>query len=185
VPGLKLVAPSNGYDLKGIMKSAIRDDDPVIVWLHKAMLRTKFQQPDEEYLIPIGKGEVKKEGSDVTVVAISNMVNVALKAAEKLEKDGISVEVVDPISLSPLDKDIIIESVKKTGKLVTAHEAPKPYAVGAEIAAVVMENCFDYLEAPLKRVAGAFTPIPYAPSLEDVYLPNAETIESAVKELVK
>jgi pyruvate dehydrogenase E1 component beta subunit len=185
VPGLKLVAPSNGYDLKGIMKSAIRDDDPVIVWLHKAMLRTKIQLPEEEYLIPIGKGEVKKEGSDVTVVAVSNMVNVVLEVADKLEKDGISVEVVDPISLSPLDKEIIIDSVKKTGKLVTAHEAPKPYAVGAEIAALVMENCFDYLEAPLKRVSGAFTPVPYAPPLEDAYLPNAETIESAIREVVK
>ena len=131
VPGLKLVAPSNGYDLKGILKSAIRDDNPVIVWLHKAMLRTKVNLPDDEYLIPIGKAEVKREGSDVTVVGISNMVNVALGVANQLEQEGISVEVIDPITLSPLDKDTIIESVQKTGRLVTVHEAPKPCAMRA------------------------------------------------------
>lgn len=185
VPGLKLVAPSNGYDLKGIMKSAIRDDDPVIVWLHKAMLRTKVQLPDEEYLIPIGKAQIKKEGKDVTVVGISNMVNVALSVAAKLEKEGISVEVLDPISLSPLDKESIVASVRKTGRLVTIHEAPKPCALGAEIAALVLEDCYDYLEAPVRRVAGAFTPVPYSPVLEDAYLPNAARLESAVREILK
>ncbi|MFH0812302.1 MAG: alpha-ketoacid dehydrogenase subunit beta [Pseudomonadota bacterium] len=184
VPGLKLVAPSNGYDLKGIMKSAIRDDDPVIVWLHKAMLRTKVNLPDEEYLIPLGKGEIKKQGTDVTVVGVSNMVNVALSVANKLEKEGISVEVVDPISLSPLDKDIIINSVKKTGKLVTVHEAPKPCAMGAEIAAIVFEHCFDYLEAPVKRVTGEFTPVPYTSPLEDAFLPSAAKIEAAIREVL-
>lgn len=185
VPGLKLVAPSNGYDLKGIMKSAIRDNNPVIIWLHKAMLRTKVNLPDEEYLIPLGKAEVKREGSDVTVVGISNMVNVALSVAQKMEGEGISVEVVDPISLSPLDKETIFESVKKTGRLVTVHEAPKPCAMGAEIAALVFEECFDYLEAPVKRVTGEFTPVPYTSPLEDAFLPNAEKLAAAIKAVMK
>ena len=185
VPGLKVVMPSNAHDLKGIMKSAIRDDDPVIVILHKAMLRTKSMLPEEELLLPIGKGQVKREGSDVTVVGVSNMVNLALQVAEKLGKEGVSVEVVDPISLSPLDKELIISSVQKTGRLVTVHEAPKPYGVGAEIAAQVAESCFDYLEAPVKRVAGAFTPIPYAPNLEDAYLPNAQSLEAAIREVLE
>jgi pyruvate dehydrogenase E1 component beta subunit len=149
------------------------------------MLRTKSMLPEEELLLPIGKGQVKKEGSDVTVVGVSNMVNLALKVADKLEKDGVSVEVVDPISLSPLDKELIVGSVQKTGRLVTVHEAPKPYGVGAEFAAVVAESCFDYLEAPVKRVAGAFTPIPYAPNLEDAYLPNAQSLEAAIREVLE
>jgi pyruvate dehydrogenase E1 component beta subunit len=185
VPGLKLVAPSNGHDLKGVMKTAIRDDDPVIVWLHKAMLRTKSMVPDEEFLLPLGKGEVKKQGTDVTVVAISNAVNVALRVAEALEPEGISVEVVDPIWLSPLDRDLIVQSVSKTGRLVTVHEAPTPFGVGAEIAALAAERCLDYLEAPVKRVGGAFTPIPYSPVLEDLYLPNAKTVEQAIREVMK
>jgi pyruvate dehydrogenase E1 component beta subunit len=185
VPGLKLVAPSNGHDLKGVMKTAIRDDDPVIVWLHKAMLRTKSMVPDEEFLLPLGKGEVKRHGTDVTVVAISNAVNVALRVAEALEPEGISVEVVDPIWLSPLDRDLIVQSVSKTGRLVTVHEAPTPFGVGAEIAALAAEHCLDYLEAPVKRVGGAFTPIPYSPVLEDLCLPNAKTVEQAIREVMK
>lgn len=185
VPGLKLVAPSNGHDLKGVMKTAIRDDDPVIVWLHKAMLRTKSMVPDEEFLLPLGKGEVKRQGTDVTVVAISNAVNVALRVAEALEPEGISVEVVDPIWLSPLDRDLIVQSVSKTGRLVTVHEAPTPFGVGAEIAALAAEHCLDYLEAPVKRVGGAFTPIPYSPVLEDLCLPNAKTVEQAIREVMK
>jgi len=185
VPGLKLVAPSNGHDLKGVMKTAIRDDDPVIVWLHKAMLRTKSMVPDGEFLLPLGKGEVKRQGTDVTVVAISNAVNVALRVAEALEPEGISVEVVDPIWLSPLDRDLIVQSVSKTGRLVTVHEAPTPFGVGAEIAALAAEHCLDYLEAPVKRVGGAFTPIPYSPVLEDLCLPNAKTVEQAIREVMK
>jgi pyruvate dehydrogenase E1 component beta subunit len=185
VPGLKLVAPSNGHDLKGVMKTAIRDDDPVIVWLHKAMLRTKSMVPDEEFLLPLGRGEVKRQGTDVTVVAISNAVNVALRVAEALEPEGISVEVVDPIWLSPLDRDLIVQSVSKTGRLVTVHEAPTPFGVGAEIAALAAEHCLDYLEAPVKRVGGAFTPIPYSPVLEDLCLPNAKTVEQAIREVMK
>ncbi len=184
IPGLKLVAPSNGHDLKGVMKSAIRDDDPVIVWLHKAMLRTMAQLPDEEVLIPLGRGEIKREGTDVTVVGVSNTVNLALKVAEALAGQGISVEVVDPISLSPLDRDLIVRSVQKTGRLVTVHEAPVPFGVGAEIAALAAESCLDYLEAPVKRVGGAFTPIPYSPVLEDAYLPNAASLEAAIREVV-
>jgi pyruvate dehydrogenase E1 component beta subunit len=184
VPGLKLVAPSNGHDLKGVMKTAIRDDDPVIVWLHKAMLRTKSMVPDGELLLPLGKGEIKRAGTDVTVVAVSNAVNLALQAAAALEPEGISVEVVDPIWLSPLDRDLIVQSVTKTGRLVTAHEAPTPFGVGAEIAAIAAEHCLDYLEAPVKRVGGAFTPTPYTPVLEDLSLPNAKTIENAIREVL-
>ncbi|MBM3789219.1 MAG: alpha-ketoacid dehydrogenase subunit beta [Acidobacteria bacterium] len=185
VPGLKLVAPSNGYDLKGIMKSAIRDDDPVIVWLHKAMLRTKASLPDEEYLVPIGKGKVAREGNDVTVVGVSHMVNLALSVAQQMAKEGIGVEVIDPISLSPLDKNLIVQSVRKTGRLVTVHEAPRPCAIGAEIAAVVFEECFDYLEAPVRRVSGEYTPIPYSPTLEDAYMPNARKLEAAIREVLQ
>jgi len=179
------VAPSNAHDLKGVMKTAIRDDDPVIVWLHKAMLRTKSMVPDEEFLLPLGKGEVKRPGTDVTVVAVSNAVNIALQVAEALAPEGISVEVVDPIWLSPLDRDLIVQSISKTGRLVTVHEAPAPFGVGAEIAALAAEYCLDYLEAPVKRVGGAFTPIPYSPVLEDLCLPNAKTVEQAIREVMK
>jgi pyruvate dehydrogenase E1 component beta subunit len=185
IPGLKMVAPSNPYDLKGIMKSAIRDDNPVIVMKHKAMLGMKGEVPEDDYSIPLGCAVVKREGKDVTVVAVSNMVNVSLKAASTLQKEGIDVEVIDPLTLSPLDEETIIASVKKTGRLVTVHEAWKPCGMGAEIASVVFEKCFDFLQAPLERVTASFNPMPYNPGMEDYSLPDAGRIAQAVRRVME
>lgn len=186
VPGLKVVAPSNPYDVKGIVKSAIRDDNPVIVVKHKFILSMKGMVPEEEFVVPLGKSFVKREGTDVTVVAISHAVNLALQAADKLQKeDGISVEVIDPLTLSPLDKEPILESVKKTGRLVTVHEAWIPCGMGAEIGAIVYEECFDYLQAPLVRVGSTFNPKPYSPGMEDFSLPNVPKIMDAVRRALK
>ncbi len=186
VPGLKVVAPSNPYDVKGIMKSAIQDDNPVIVMKHKFILGLKGQIPEEEYVIPLGKAFVKREGTDVTVVAVSHMVNLTLQAAEKLqEEDGISVEVIDPITLSPLDRETICKSIQKTGRLVTVHEAWLPCGVGAEIGAIAMEECFDSLEAPLIRVGASFNPMPYSPHMEDASIPNVPRIMAAIRKVME
>jgi pyruvate dehydrogenase E1 component beta subunit len=186
VPGLKVVAPSNPYDVKGIMKTAIRDHNPVIVMKHKFILGLKGQIPEEEYTIPLGKAFVKREGRDVTLVAISHAVNLSLEAAARLEQeDGISVEVIDPLTLSPLDKETIITSVQKTGRLVTVHEAWLPCGMGAEIAAVVMEQCFDFVEAPLVRVGATFNPIPYSPGMEDFSIPSVPKIMEAVRQVMR
>jgi len=186
VPGLKVVAPSNPYDVKGIMKSAIRDDNPVIFMMHKFILGLKGQIPEEEYVIPLGKAFIKRQGTDVTLVAVSHMVNLALQAAEKLQQeDGISVEVVDPVTLSPLDRDTISHSIRKTGRLVTVHEAWLPCGIGAEIGAIAMEECFDSLEAPLIRVGASFNPMPYNPQMEDSSIPNVPRIMDAVRRVMK
>jgi pyruvate dehydrogenase E1 component beta subunit len=183
VPGLKVVMPASPYDAKGLLKSAIRDDNPVVFFENKALYGMKGDVPEEEYLVPLGKAEVKRAGDDVTVVAISQMVPKALAAAEKLAGEGISVEVLDPRTLSPLDKDAIVASVRKTGRLVIAHEAVAPCGIGAEIAALAAEHAFDALRAPIKRVTAPFTPVPFAKPLEAFYLPNAERIAEAVKEI--
>jgi len=186
IPGLKIVAPSNPYDLKGILKSSIRDGNPVIIMKHKFILGMKSQIPEEEYTVPLGKAFVKKEGNDITLVAISHMVNLSLQAAVKLqEEDGINVEVIDPLTLSPLDKETIINSVKKTGRLVIVHEAWKPCGMGAEIGAIVMEECFDYLEAPLIRVTATFNPMPYSPGMEDFSIPDVSKIKEAVRKILQ
>lgn len=185
VPGLKVVAPSNPYDLKGILKSAIRDDNPVIVMKHKAMLGMKGDVPEEDYTVPLGKASVKREGTDVTVVAVSQMVNVALQAAARLAEEGISVEVVDPVTISPVDTETIVASVRKTGRLVTLHESYKPFGVGAEIGALVLEQCFDFLQGPLVRLASSFNPMPYSPGLEDFSVPDVPRVVEAVKGAVR
>jgi pyruvate/2-oxoglutarate/acetoin dehydrogenase E1 component len=185
VPGLKVAAPSNPYDLKGIMKSAIRDDNPVIVMKHKAMLGMKGDVPEGDYTVPLGKASVKREGTDVTVVAVSQMVNVALQAAAKLAEEGIGVEVVDPVTISPLDTETIVASVKKTGRLVTLHESYKPCGIGAEIGARVMEECFDYIQGPLVRVASSFNPMPYSPGMEDFSVPDVPRVVEAVRNAVR
>src|SRR5699024_8497076 len=160
IPGLKVVQPSNGYDAKGLLKAAIDDDNPVIFYEHKLLYGTKSEVPEEEYAIPLGKADIKKEGKDITVVATAVMVPKALEAAEKLEKEGISVEVIDPRTLVPLDKETIIESVSKTGKLVVVHEAVKRGGFGGEIASMVAESeAFDYLDAPIRRLGGVESPI--------------------------
>jgi len=186
IPGLKVVCPSNPYDLKGIMKSAIRDDNPVIVMKHKFILGIKGEIPEEEYTVPIGKAFVKREGSDVTLVAISHMVNLALQAAEKLQQeDGISVEVIDPLTVNPLDRETIVNSVNKTGRLVVAHEGWSPCGMGSEIGAVAYEECFDFLESPLVRVTSTFNPVPYSPGMEDFSTPNVQKIMDGVRKSIR
>jgi pyruvate dehydrogenase E1 component beta subunit len=177
--------PSTTYDVKGLLKSSIRDDNPVLFIEHKGFYASKAKIPEEEYLIPLGQAEVKREGSDVTVVATARMVHEALKAADELAADGISVGVIDPRTITPLDKNTILDSVKKTGRLVVAHEAVKTYGIGAEIATTVVEEAFDYLDAPIKRVGAAFSPVPFSKPMEQFCLPWAEDIIKAVSEIAK
>jgi pyruvate dehydrogenase E1 component beta subunit len=183
VPGLIVVCPSNPYDVKGIMKSAIRNDNPVIVMKHKFILGLKGQIPEEDYTVPLGKAFVKRKGSDVTVVAVSHMVNLALEAADRVAKeDGLSVEVIDPLTVNPLDKETILESVRKTGRLVTVHEGWLPCGLGAEIGAIVFEECFDLMEASLIRVGSTFNPMPYSPGMEDFSIPDVPRIMHAIRQ---
>jgi pyruvate/2-oxoglutarate/acetoin dehydrogenase E1 component len=184
VPGLKVVMPSNAYDAKGLLISAIRDDSPVIFIHNKRCLQTSADVPDEPYTVPLGVADVKREGSDVTIVAIGRMVDEALDAADELQADGVSVEVIDPRTLSPLDMETILNSVRKTTRAVVAHEAVRFCGIGAEIAATISDEAFDYLDAPVKRVAAPFTPVPFAPVLENLYLPTRESILTAVREIV-
>lgn len=184
VPGLKVVAPSTAYDAKGLLISSIRDDNPVIFVEHKFIYDIEGEVPEEIYTVPLGKADVKREGDDVTVVATMAMVYKALEAAEELAKEGISVEVVDPRTLQPLDNETIINSVKKTHKVVVVHEAVKFAGPGAEIAAMIAEEAFDYLDAPVKRVGAPFTPVPFSPVLEQEYIPSAEKIIAAIREVV-
>ncbi len=184
IPGIKVVMPSTPYDAKGLLKAAIREDNPVVYIEHKMLYNTKGQVPEEEYLLPIGKADVKKQGKDVTLLSWSLTLLHCLKAAEELEKEGVSVEVIDLRTLAPLDIDTIVNSVKKTHRLVIAHEAWKTGGFAGEIAAQVMEKAFDYLDAPVCRVCGADVPMPKAPNLEKLAIPNKDTIKKAVKELL-
>ncbi|MBI3989497.1 MAG: alpha-ketoacid dehydrogenase subunit beta [candidate division NC10 bacterium] len=184
VPGLKVVQPSTPYDAKGLMKASIRDDNPVIFLEHKLLYAEKGLVPEEEYVIPLGKADIKRPGKDVTVVATSRMVLKALNAAKDLEQEGIDVEIIDPRTLTPLDEDTILESVKKTGKLVVVHEAVRRCGIGAEIAATVAEKAFDYLDAPVKRVTALDTPMPFNPKLEAFVTPDEDKIKRAIRELV-
>lgn len=183
IPGIKVVMPATPYDAKGLLISAIRDDNPVVFLEHKVLYGVEGEVPDELYTIPIGKADVKREGTDVTLVAMARMVHTALEAAEKLAADGISVEVIDPRSLQPLDTDTIVESVKKTHALVIAHEAVGFAGPGAEIAAQVAEQALDYLDAPIRRVAAPFCPVPFSPPLEQAFIPGVDQIVEAVKSL--
>jgi acetoin:2,6-dichlorophenolindophenol oxidoreductase subunit beta len=183
IPGIKVVMPSNPYDAKGLLKAAIRDNNPVVFIENKTLYGMKGEVPEEEYTIPIGQAKVVKEGKDVTIVALGQMVNKALAAAKTLENNGISPEIIDPRTISPLDTETIKQSVKKTGRLIIVHEAVKIGGVGAEIAAMVQEEVFDYLDAPIQRVAAPFTPVPYSKSLEDYYLPNENDIINAVNKI--
>jgi len=183
VPGLYVAVPSTPYDAKGLLKTAIRGDNPVFFCEHKLLYPIQGEVPKEDYTIPFGTADVKKEGSDVTVIATLYMVHKALNVAEELEKEGISVEVVDPRTLTPLDKKTIVESVKKTGRLVVITEDCKTAGVSAEIAALVAEEAIDYLDAPIKRVAEPDTPIPFSPTLEQYVIPNEKAIIKAIKEI--
>jgi len=183
-PGLKVVMPSTAADAKGLLKSAIRDDDPVIFMEQERMYGMKGEVPDDpDFTIPLGVAEVKREGTDATIVARSLTVPLALKAAEELEKEGVSVEVVDPRTIRPLDIDTIINSVKKTNRVVIVEESHAFCGVGSEISAQIMERAFDYLDAPVKRVSSADAPMPYAKNLEQLALPDVAKIVAAVREV--
>jgi pyruvate/2-oxoglutarate/acetoin dehydrogenase E1 component len=183
VPGLKVVMPGTPCDVKGLLKSAIRDDNPVIVVENKALHAMKGEIPEDDYLIPIGKADIKREGSHATVVATSRMVHETLKAANLLAKEDIYIEVIDLRSISPWDKTAVFESVVKTHRLVIAHEAVKNFGIGAEISASVVEEMMDELDAPILRVGAPFVPIPF--SLEKAYLPDADDVVNAVKKTLE
>lgn len=183
VPGLKVVMPSTPYDAKGLLKTAIRDDNPVMFIEHKMAYSFKGEVPEEEYTIPFGKADIKREGSDVTLIANSYLLPRALEAAERMEKEeGISTEIIDPLTLVPFDEETIIKSVSKTGRLVVTHEAVKRGGFGAEIAAKIYESdAFYYLDAPLQRVAGLEVPTPYSANLENFAMPDTDNIADAIK----
>lgn len=184
VPGLKIVVPSDVHDMKGLLKSAIRDNNPVLVFEHLKLGRSKQAVPDDEYLVPLGQAAVKREGADVTVVAVGFMVSRALKAADALAADGISVEVVDPRSLIPLDEDTLLKSVAKTQRVLVVDEGHLRCGAAAEIAAVIADKGFDFLDAPVKRLTAPDVPVPFSPPLEKFVLPDDKKIVAAVKELL-
>jgi pyruvate/2-oxoglutarate/acetoin dehydrogenase E1 component len=187
-PGLTIIMPSTPYDAKGLLKSAIRHDDPVVFLEHKLLYRRlQGEIPEEEYLIPISQADVKREGTDLTIIATGAMVHQALEAAETLEeRDGLSIEVLDPRTLLPLDKDTILESVKKTNRVVIVHEAPVTGGFGAEVSAMIAENAIEYLDGPILRVGAPWCSVPANRNLErNVYLPNAEKIIQAVKDVMR
>lgn len=184
VPGLKVVMPASPYDAKGLLKSAIRDDNPVIFFEHRMLYPMEGEVPEEEYLVSLGEADVKREGDDVTIVAYAYMVPLALAAAEKLAPEGISVEVVDLRTLDPLDEDTILESVAKTNRLVIVQEPWPHCSISSEVAAVVAEKGFDFLDAPILRVTSKNVPAPFSPVLENYVLPHEEDIVAAVKRVL-
>jgi len=184
VPGLKVVLPSTPHDAKGLLKAAIRDGNPVVFIESGMLYRTKGPVPEDDYVIPLGQCDVKRKGNDLTVVAVSRLVNEALAAAVKLEQQGLTVEVIDPRTIQPLDLTTILQSVKKTGRLMVASDDVKSGGIGSEIAAAVIEEAFDSLDAPIVRVASPNMPIPFSPALEQAYMPNAERIVEAAKKLI-
>jgi len=185
VTGLKIVTPSTPYEAKGLLKSAVREDNAVIYLYHKALIfgGIKGGIPEEEYTIPLGKADVKREGSEVTIVATEPMVHRALAAAAKLEEKGIGIEVVDPRTLVPLDKQAILDSVKKTGKIVIMTEEPKTGSAAGEIASIVAEEGFDLLDTPIRRLCALDTPLPFSPVLEKAWIPDEEDLIKAVAEI--
>lgn len=184
VPGLKVVMPANAYDAKGLLTQAIRDNDPVFFVEHKSLYATSCEVPDEEYCINFGEAALTREGDDVTIVAFSAMVNVANAAADILAKEGISVEVIDPRTTSPIDEESILESVENTGRLVVVDESPERCSLASDVAAIVAEKGFSSLKAPIKRVTCPFTPVPFSPSLEDLYVPSAANVVAAVRAIL-
>ncbi|MCM2980058.1 alpha-ketoacid dehydrogenase subunit beta [Niallia circulans] len=184
IPGLKVVVPSNPYDAKGLLLSAIEDDDLVVFFEDKTLYSMKGEVPEGYYTIPLGKAEVKRMGTDLTIVAIGKMVHVAMEAAEILASKGVEVEVIDPRSLSPLEEEPILESVEKTGRLIIVDEANPRCSVAADIAALVANKGFDYLDAPIKTITAPHTPVPFATNLEQLYIPNAEKVINTAYELI-
>lgn len=186
VPGLKLVAPSTPYDAKGLIKSSIRDPNPVLFFEHKYLYRhIKAEVPDDEYEVPIGRGDLKRAGKDISIVTYGSGVHWALEAATEMERESVSVEVVDLRSLLPFDAAMILASVKKTGKVLIVHEDTLTGGIGAEIAALISEQAFEFLDAPVRRVAGLDTPVPFAAPLEEYFLPNTKKVVAALRKLAE
>ena len=186
VPGLKIITPSNAYDMKGLLKAAIREDDPVLSFEDGTCWMAKSELPDDpDFMIPLGRGDIKREGSDVSIIAIAGAVPTALKAADQLAKDGISAEVIDPRTLVPLDRELILRSVRKTGRAVTVDPAHQTCSAGSEIAAIIAEHAFDSLRGPVLRVATADTHLPFSPLIEKALYPTVDRIVAAVQRLVK
>jgi pyruvate dehydrogenase E1 component beta subunit len=185
VPGLKVVFASTASDVRGLLWSAIYDDNPVVFFEHRTLYPLKEDVPEELAPIPLGEARIHREGSDVTVVAIGRLVHESLRAAEEAEAEGISVEVLDPRTLQPLDESAIVESVKKTSRCVVAHEAVRRMGFGAEVAAVVQEQAFDWLDAPIERVGAKFTPLPFAPVMEQHVVPHAEDVLNAIRRVTQ
>lgn len=185
IPGIKVAVPATPYDALGLLRTAIRDDNPVIFFEHRLLLGSKGEVPEEEYTIPFGKADIKRPGKDATIVATQMMVFKALEAAAKLAAEGIEVEIVDPRTIAPLDKATICESVKKTKHLITVEESRKCHGIGAEIAAIAASELFFDLDAPVERVAAPDVPIPGSPALEQAYIPSADAIFQAVKKTLQ
>ncbi|MCK4245443.1 MAG: dehydrogenase, partial [Candidatus Omnitrophica bacterium] len=185
IPGIKVVMPATPYDAKGLLKTSIRDDNPILFIEHKMLYNTKGQVPEEEYLVPLGEAEVKRKGTDITLITYSRMLLYSLEAAEGLEKQGVSVEVINLRTLLPLDIKTIAASIKKTNRVVIVEEDCKTGGVGAEIGMQITENSFNDLDAPIKRVAGADVPMPKSPILEKLAIPSKEDIIKAVRETLR
>jgi 2-oxoisovalerate dehydrogenase E1 component beta subunit len=184
--GLKVVEPATPYDAKGLLKAAIRDDDPVLFFEHKLLYRRQKEElPTDDYIVPIGKALVRRAGSDLTVITFGAMVHVALEAAESLAKDGMNAEVVDLRTLVPLDRETILSSVAKTSKAIVLHEASRTGGIGGELAAIIGEEAFEYLDGPVMRVASLDIPVPFSPPLEKACLPDVEKVVAAAKRLVR
>jgi len=185
-PGLKMVEPSTAYDAKGLLKAAIRDDDPVLYFEHKYLYRRiKDEVPEEDYVVPIGKAALRREGTDLSIITFGAMVYTALDAAAQLAVDGVQADVLDLRSLAPLDRDAVLTTVAKTSRVLLLHEATRTGGIGGELAAIISEEAFEYLDAPILRVASADTPVPYSPPLEAAFLPNVEKVVAAARRLVE
>ena len=185
IPGIKSVVPSTPYDAKGLLSSAIRDNDPVMFFEHKLLYDVEGEVPEDNYTIPLGVADVKREGKDATIVTLGRMVHLALEAADTLANDGVDVEVIDLRSISPMDGATILDSVKKTHRLVVVDEDYPRCSVATDVIALVADQAFDYLDAPCKMITAPHTPVPFSPALEDIYIPNADTIVSTVKSQVE
>lgn len=186
IPGLKVVMPSTPYDVKGLLKAAIREDNPVIFYEHKLLYKTTGEVPENEYVLPIGKADIKRKGTDLTIISYSMMVHKALQAAEQLEKDGIEAEVLDLRTLYPLDVETIVASAKKTGRVLVVHEGVQKFGVGAEVVSMIVDSeAFTYLKGPIKRMGGEDMPMPFTRELEVQAVPQVETIYAQAKSMLK
>lgn len=185
-PGLRMVEPSTAYDAKGLLKAAIRDDDPVLYFEHKFLYRRiKDEVPDEDYIVPLGKAAIRREGSDLSIITFGAMTHTAMEAAATLSDAGVEAEVLDLRSLAPLDRDAILTTVSKTSRALLLYEATRTGGIGGELAAIIAEDAFEYLDAPVMRVASVDTPVPYSPPLEAAFLPNADKVVAAAQKLIE